>query len=115
MNLKVLSWLLRHRDLLVAVLKVAQDYRPGMSYAEQWEIVDKIARLVIPVLQSEEVEVRTFWAITNEDVEAMSLYDQDSQLMAAGAEVQALGLDWKTLANVVLPILIAILEGLLKK
>lgn len=115
MNLKVLGWLLKHRELLIAVIKVAQEYKSDLPYIQQWEIVDKIARLVIPVFEAEGVEVKTFWAYTNEDIEAMSLHDQDCRLLAAGAEVQSLGLDWKTLANVVLPILVAILETLLKK
>ena len=117
MNIKVLTWLVRHRDLLLAVVKEAQSFKPDAPYIEQWNVVDKIARLVIPVLQSENVDPKMFWGYGNTDVDGTlhALHDGDVQLLAAGAEVQALGVDWKQLADVVLPIVIAILEALLRR
>ncbi len=55
MNLQVLKWLLAHRDLLTKVLEVAKGFRRDLPPMEQWEIVDKIARLVIPVLKNDDV------------------------------------------------------------
>jgi hypothetical protein len=116
-NIKVLTWLVRHRDLLVAVVKEAQAFKTDAPYIEQWNVVDKIARLVIPVLQAENVDPKMFWGYGNTDVDGAlhSLHDGDVQLLAAGADVQAMGVDWKTLADVVLPIIIAILEALLRR
>jgi hypothetical protein len=116
-NIKVLTWLVRHRDLLVAVVKEAQAFKPDAPYIEQWNVVDKIARLVIPVLQAENVDPKAFWSYGNEDLGGTlrSLHDGDVEILAAGAEVQALGVDWKQLADVILPIVIAILEALLRR
>jgi hypothetical protein len=56
MNLKILQWLLAHRDVLTKVLEVAKGFRRDLPVIEQWIIVDKVARLVIPVLTEPEVK-----------------------------------------------------------
>jgi len=115
-NIKVLTWLVRHRDLLVAVVKEAQAFKPDAPYIEQWNVVDKIARLVIPVLQAENVDPKVFWSYEKDESDVLrSLHYVDVQIMAAGADVQAMGVDWKQLADVVLPIIIAILEALMRR
>jgi hypothetical protein len=110
-NIKVLTWLVRHRELLVAVVKEAQAFKPDAPYIEQWNVVDRIARLVIPVLQAEGVDPNAFWVYE----EGQSLHEGDVQLLSAGADAHAMGVDWRTLADVVLPIVIAILEALLRR
>jgi hypothetical protein len=106
MNVKVLQWLLKNQATLLQIVEVAKGFRKGSPYAEQWVIVDKIARLVIPLLESESVNPKT-----------LAYYDWDSQASAfsTGAEYAQLGIDWKLITEVVLPILIAILQALAAK
>ena len=99
MNLKVLRWLLQHRDVLVKVLEVAKRFNRDGLYIDQWQVIDEIARLVIPVFEKE-----------GTDVSALMDYEYDA--FSLGAEVQAMGVDWKQLVDVILPILIAILRAL---
>jgi hypothetical protein len=103
--MKVISWLLRHRDLLLAVIAVAKKFDRDGTYISQWEVVDEIARLVIPVFEKE-----------GEDVSALLAQDtwdsDESTAFALGAEVHAMGVDWQSLIQVVIPILIAILRAL---
>ena len=70
---------------------------------QQWEIVDKVARLVIPVLTSQD-----FSALSAED------WDRDDtvEALAIGTEFAALGVDWQTLLKVILPILEIILRAI---
>jgi hypothetical protein len=114
MNIKVVTWLVRHRDVLSKIIEVAKGYRKDAPYSEQWAVVDAIARLILPVLERESVQAKAFFTYGNEDLEgvAQSLREGDVQLLAAGAEVAALGIDWKMFVEVVLPIVIAILEAL---
>lgn len=110
MNIKVLQWLLAHRDILLKIVEVAKDFSRHKPYIEQWDVVDKIARLVIPVLASEEVKPQD---IADED--SLSWDEHDVAAFAAGAEVQAMGIDWKTLVEVIMPLVIAILQALAAK
>lgn len=103
MNLKLLQWLIAHRDLLTQVIAVAKGFSKDLPAVEQWNIVDKVARLVIPVL-------------TKEDIRAM--YDMgwgDSDEVTAfalGTEYSALGIDWAFVVNTLLPILRLVLAAL---
>jgi hypothetical protein len=110
MNLQVLTWLVKHRELLMAVVKEASKFDRSAPYIQQWDVVDRIARIVIPVLQAENISPEAFWEYT-----AMSLEDGDVQLLSAGAEVQAMNIDWRTLIDVIMPVVIAILQSLMKK
>lgn len=100
MNLAVIKWLLAHRDLLTQILEIVKGWRKDLPLAEHWEIVDKVARLVIPYLSSA-------------DVKAMldSPYEDTVSAFALGSEANALGVDWVTLIQVIIPILQAILQA----
>jgi hypothetical protein len=113
MNIKILSWLLKHRNLLMAVVEAAKAWDRDAPYVEQWEVVDRIARLVLPVIEREQVTAKQLWGYTNDDYEPLSLDDGDVIILGAGAEVQALGIDWKLFVEVVLPIVVAILEAII--
>jgi len=106
MNLKLLQWLLAHRDVLTKVLEVAKDFRRDLPVIEQWIIVDRVARLVIPVLT--EPEVKSFAVVdwdANEDDTVVSAF-------ALGVEASSLGIDWAFIVSVLLPILRLILSAL---
>ncbi len=103
MNLKVLRWLLQHREVLMQVIAAAKKFNPDAQYIDQWEVIDEIARLVIPVFEKEGADV----------VEMLRFeYDAEVEAFSLGAEVQAMGVDWKQLVEVILPILIAILRAI---
>jgi hypothetical protein len=112
MNIKVLTWLLKHRELLMAVVEAAKGWDKDAPYVEQWSIVDRIARLVLPVVQKEAVTAKQLWGYTDDELSPLSLHDGDVALLQAGAEVQAMGIDWKLFVEVVLPIVISILEAI---
>ncbi len=106
MNLKLIHWLLKHRDVLIQVISLAKKFDRDGSYISQWEVVDEIARVVIPVFEKEGTDVH---GLTSQE------YDWDADTVGAfalGAEVSALGVDWQALVQVVIPILIAILKAL---
>ena len=104
MNLKAIRWLLQHRDLLTKVVTAAQKFDPSGTYVSQWEVVDEIARLVIPEFERE--------GVVATDLMSEYFADDEVQAFSLGAEVQALGIDWRQLIEVVLPILLAILKAL---
>ena len=100
MNLAVIKWLLAHREVLTQILAVVQGWKKDLPLMEHWEIVDKVARIVIPVL-------------TKPDVQAMldSPYEDTVGAFVLGSEAHALGVDWATLIQVIIPILQAILQA----
>lgn len=102
MNLKILQWLLAHRDVLTKVLEVAKGFRRDLPVIEQWIIVDKVARLVIPVLTLEEVKPLGWYSEDDESVTAFAL----------GVEASVLGVDWAFIISVLLPILRLVLSAL---
>lgn len=110
MNVKAIQWLLAHRDVLMKVVEVAKNFSRHTPYIDQWNVIDQIARLLIPVLASEEVKVSEIATADWDDYEQHEL-----ALLATGAEVQSLGIDWKQLIEVILPIVLAILDALNKK
>lgn len=106
MNLKVLSWLVKHRDLLAKVVAVVKRFDKNGTIMEKWALVDEVARIVIPVIQDNE-EVLALLAVGYTD------YDDDSAVsFALGADVAALGVDWKLVMEVILPVIISILEAI---
>lgn len=107
MNLKVLRWLLQHRDVLMKVIEVSKKFNRDGLYIDQWEVIDQIARLVIPVFEKEGTDVATVLGYDWTDDE-----ENEVAAFALGAEVHAMGVDWKQLVDVILPILIAILKAL---
>jgi hypothetical protein len=115
MNLTVIKWLLAHRDVLMQIVAVAKDFSRQKPYIDQWNVVDKIARILIPVLSGEEVvtaELMDPYA----DIDYLVGDENDAaELFAMGAEVQALGVDWRQMIELILPIVIAIFEALAAK
>ncbi len=109
MNLKILQWLLAHRELLTKVLEVAKGFRRDLPVIEQWIIVDKVARLVIPALTDD--DVKTFLAVdwdANADSESVAAF-------SLGVEASALGIDWAFIVSVLLPLfrlVISVMETL---
>jgi len=106
MNLRVIQWLIAHRELLLNVVEAAKDFDKDSAYIKQWEIVDRIARIVIPALDESSINVNSM---------VSDWYDDEVQAFGMGAQVAALGVDWQTLINIVLPILVAILKALADK
>ena len=113
MNLKVLKWLLAHKDALLQIVEIAKGYSDALTYLQKWEIADKIARVVIPILEKEATSPR---ALSDDDFFG---YEEDEegrevQLFSCGTEVSALGIDWKLLAETIIPLVVAILRALFK-
>jgi len=111
MNLKALQFLLRHREVLLAVVAVAKKFPDAASYLDKWTVVDEIARLVIPVLETE-LEAPKLLTLDDDEDFVGNFRDYDARVLALGAEFGALGIDWKLLLEVVIPIVIAILEAI---
>lgn len=99
-NLQIVKWLLAHREVLAQILEVVKVWRKDLPLEEHWNIVDRVARIVIPVL-------------TKPDVQAMldSPYEDAVESFALGAEAHALGVDWLTLIRVIIPILQVIIQA----
>ena len=106
-NIKVVQWLLKHRDVLLKIVEVAKDFDRTASYTAQWEVIDKVARLALPIIQAEK-NAPQLLAVDYDTYE-----DEVAVAYQTGAEVSALGLDWKLLIEVIVPIIISILQGLL--
>lgn len=106
MNIKVIQWLLAHRDVLLKVVEVAKEFSRHKPYMQQWDVIDKVARLLIPVFTAEDVQPSALLSDELADVATLS---------AQSAEVQAMGIDWKQLVEVILPVIIAILQALAAK
>lgn len=102
MNLKILRWLLAHKDILLQVVEVVKPWRKDLPLIAHWEIVDKVARLVIPVL-------------TDEEIAGLLSADDSGDVQSLGVEVQAMGIDWMTLVKLIIPLLEAILRAMADK
>lgn len=106
MNLKVLQWLIAHRELLMQVVAVVKRYNKDATLLEKWVLVDEVARLVIPVVQDND---EVLGLLTRDYID----WEDDSQVsFAMGADVAALGVDWRLIVELVLPVVISILEAL---
>jgi antitoxin component of RelBE/YafQ-DinJ toxin-antitoxin module len=104
MNLSVIRWLIAHRELLVQVVTAVKKFNPNGTYLSQWEVVDEVARIVLPALEKE--------GVLPLDLLSDEWGDDEYAAFAVGAEVSAMGIDWQQLITIVLPILIAILRSL---
>ena len=106
MNLQILRWLLAHKDVLLKVVDIAKGWKKELPLLSQWDIVDQIARLVVPLL-------------TEQDVVHLSSTDWDNDdpvsAFAFGAEVSTLGFDWSILIQVIIPVLQIIIQALQKQ
>jgi hypothetical protein len=116
-NLKVLQWLLAHKEALLRIVEIAKGYNKTMPFAKQWEIVDQIARIVIPILEEEAVSPN---ALAHDDVynylweEEEDTVNREVQILRAGVDVSAMAIDWKVVVDTVIPLVIAILQALLR-
>jgi len=117
-NLKVLKWLLAHKDALLQIVEIGKGYSKSLPYLKQWEIVDQIARIVIPILETEAVTPKV---LAHDDIftevwadDALNDEPREVQILQAGAEVQAMAVDWKTLVETIIPLVVAILKALLR-
>ena len=106
MNLKVLQWLISHRELLMQVVAVVKKYSKDATLLEKWVLVDEVARLVIPVIQDND---EVLGLLTRD---YMDWEDDSAVSFAMGADVAALGVDWRLIVELVLPVVISILEAL---
>ena len=106
MNLKVLQWLISHRELLMQVVAVVKQYSQDATLLEKWVLVDEVARLVIPVIQDND---EVLGLLTRD---YMDFEDDSAVSFAMGADVAALGVDWRLIIELVLPVVISILEAL---
>lgn len=102
MNLNLMRWLLAHRELLTQVLEAVKGYNKNLAPMEQWAIVDKVARLVIPALTNGDAK----------DFLAFEYEDQTLQALALGEEFSAAGVDWYTILKVLIPIIEIILRAI---
>ena len=120
MNIKVLQWLLRNQTVLVKIVEVAKGWRKDSPYFDQWEIVDTIARLLIPLIDAEKISPKALAASYDYvyDAEGRPVVGSEPYpvaVLAAGAKMQALGIDWELVVNVILPLVISILQALASK
>lgn len=110
MNVSVMKWLLANRSVLVECIELAKAWKDTLPYVQKWEIVDKIARKVLPLV--EPAKAKALW---------LDIPQPDSEdsypvaCMSIGAECQALGFDWKLIVEVIIPIVISILQTLANK
>jgi hypothetical protein len=104
MNLQVLQWLLRYKRELVEVVSIAKRFSSDMPLMEKWRLVDEIAKVLLPIIDTE-TRALSLLSDTDLSVSALSLE----------GEIQALAIDWATLVDVVLPIVISILQAIATK
>jgi hypothetical protein len=106
MNLKILQWLLKHREALLRVVEIAKKFDRASSYLAKWAVANEIAQIVLPILEAETVKLSSF------DGPVLLSAEEYGPLMV---EYSALGVDWKVIVDVVIPILIAILQAVASK
>jgi hypothetical protein len=109
LNIKVVKFLLANQTALLALVEIAKKWRKDLPYADQWELVNQAAKVIIPVLEAQAVSPKalTKSRFTDEDYE-----EQDFEALAftAGVEFSALGVDWKTFIDVIIPLVIYVLK-----
>lgn len=105
MNLKIVQWLLKHRDALLRVVEIAKKFDKASPYLTQWAVVNEIAQIVLPILDAEAVKPKLYGWDLDEEI------GYEAMAFSIGAEVAALGIDWRTVVDVLIPILIAILQA----
>jgi SNF family Na+-dependent transporter len=86
--------------VLAKCVEIVSKFEAESSLLEKWDIVDEIARVIIPLIEFEDA-VEMLWE-SGDEYEAMS----------QGVELQALGVDWQMIVNTVVPIIVAILRAL---
>lgn len=109
MNVSVMKWLLANRSVLLECVELAKAWKDTLPYVQKWEIVDKIARKVIPLV--EPAKAKALWL----DIPQEQEESYPAVCMSLGAECYALGVDWKLIVDVIIPIIITILQALASK
>jgi len=104
-NLALIKWLISHRDVLMECISIVKDYDHEASLLDKWEIVDRLAKVIIPVVEGEDIETLAYG-------EPYLIADDNYSAMSCGADLAALGVDWQMLITTLAPILIAILRAL---
>lgn len=103
MNLQVMKWLLKNRDLVTKVLEAVKGWSPDLTLTQKWAVIAKVAELVVPALDPATVRVMMAEA-GNHDVAEVLNVDRDG--------VELLGVDWPTIVRVIVPIITFILQAL---
>ena len=111
LNVKVIKFLVAHQAALLALVEVAKKWRKDLPYAEQWALVDEVAKILIPVLESQAVSPKALMTHRFDDAD-FEVTDYEALAFSSGAQFAALGVDWKLLIDVILPIVISILKAL---
>ena len=111
MNIKVVKFLLANQAALLLLVEIAKKWRKDLPYAEQWELVNQVAKVLIPMLEAQAVSPK---ALTKHRFSDADFEETNYEALAftAGAEFAALGVDWKLLIDVILPIVLSILKAL---
>ena len=111
MNVKVVKFLLANQAALLALVEIAKKWRKDLPYEDQWELVNQAAKVIIPVLKAQAVSPK---ALTKHRFSDADFEETDYEALAftAGAEFASLGVDWKLLIDVILPIVLSILKAL---
>jgi hypothetical protein len=111
LNVKVIKFLVAHQAALLALVEIAKKWRKDLPYAEQWALVDQVAKILIPVLEAQAVSPKALVKsrFTDADYEEQ---DYEALAFSSGAQFAALGVDWKLFIEVILPIVISILKAL---
>lgn len=104
MNLQVIRWLIANREVLTNCIEIVQGFDMESPLIERWDVVDKVARQIIPLLSSDDVlELHSHTMFGDDEYSAMS----------CGVELQAMGVDWQLVINALVPIIVAILQSLM--
>lgn len=104
MNLKVLQWLLKYKRELLEIVSIAKTFRPDLPLGDKWKLIDEIAKIVIPII---ETETKALALLSAEEPELSAL--------AIEGDINALAIDWQLVVDVILPIVISILQALAAK
>jgi len=110
-NIQVVKFLLANQAALLKVVEIAKGWRKDLPYVQQWALVDSIARVLIPILESNAVAPKALMQNRYNDIDYEE-NDYEAMVFEAGAKCAALSVDWKLLIDVVLPIVISILKAL---
>jgi hypothetical protein len=111
LNVKVVKFLLANQAALLALVEIAKKWKKDLPYASQWELVNQVAKILIPVLEAQAVSPKSMLKhrFHDDDYEET---DYEAMAFTAGAEFAALGVDWKLLIDVIIPIVLSILKAL---
>jgi hypothetical protein len=120
MNLKLIQWLLANQTALLKVVEIAKSWKNDATYSEKWAIVDSIARVLMPVIETTVTNPKMLcdtYSIVYDDrggVSTMSFPDPKERAETE-AHALAINVDWKLLCDVILPLVISILQSISDK